>query len=338
MKKFKVITAAAVVIILIISIYIFVPDHEKSVVVYSADAYVGEVNALIAGFHNSTGIQVNSAIGGGSFTIGREIGNGDPANLFFSVSRTAYSRMYLETRYSGWAVALAGDSLVLAYSGAVVNASKTYIINDFNTANRNNNTSLFSYAFDLLTSGSFKVGISNASSDPAGLRAFISLEIAGYLYAAGNETYFIHRLAANGGLVSASSAADLVAPLENGQISFLYIYRSAAISKGLDYISFPDTLSFGNYSLASFYSDFSYNTEAGPVPGYPVFLYVSMPANESLVSESQELVLYSIENRSLLAGFGMVIQDKPIIFYNSTAPSFLSGLIKSGSLSYGGYL
>ena len=337
MRKYRIVAAAIIVIVLIVSVYFLIPDHKQSLVVYSADAYVGEVNALISGFHNSTGLAGDTSIGGGSFTIGHEIGNGIPANIFFSVSRSAYSHQYLGSKYySGWAVALAGDSLVLAYSGSHLNAADASLINNFSTAYRSNNTSLFANAFGSLTSGTFKVGISNASSDPAGLRAYISLEIAGYLYSGGNESYYIHRLASNDGLVSASSAADLVAPLETGQVSFLYIYKSAAISKGLDYITLPDRLNFGNYSMASFYSNFSYQTQTGVIHGFPVYLYVSIPANESLVSESQKFVEYSMENRYLLADFGMITMDKPMIFYNNTPPSFLSQYIKNESLLYGG--
>ena len=339
MKKYRIIAAVIVVVALFLSVYLIVPEHKQSLVIYSADAYVGEVNSLISGFHNATGFAVDTSIGGGSFAIGHEIGNGVPANLFFSVSRSAYTRQYLGLKYySGWAVALAGDSLVLAYSRNNLNAADTSLINNFNTAYQSNNTSLFSNAFDSLTSGSFKVGISNASSDPAGLRAYISLEIAGYLYSDGNESYYIHRLISNDGLVSASNAADLVAPLETGQVSFLYIYRSAAISKGLDYITLPDQLNFGNYSLTTFYSNFSYQTQTGLIHGFPVYLYVSIPANESLISESQKFVEYSIENRYILVDFGMITAGKPMIFFNNTSPSFLSQYMKNNTLLYGGNL
>ncbi len=307
---------------------------QPSLVIYVADAYVGEAAALSSGFHNATGIRVDSPLGGGAYTLARDIGQGDPASVFISVALSSYNSTYLGSRYSGWTVAFASDQLVLAYSAAA-NSTVKNIVSLFHDA-YDGNSSLYSRAFNDLTSGSVKVGISNASSDPAGLRAYLSLEAAGYLYANGSKSYFIDRLEQHGSVVTAANAAELVSPLEAGDIGFLYIYRSAAISKGLDYITLPDSLNFGNSTMSGFYSKFSYKTESGIQYGMPIYLYISTVAGGPDPGAAIRFVTYSIENNSILSNFGLVPLKISLLFNNTTPPSQILDLVSNGKISYAG--
>jgi len=340
-KSYALITAVLVAIVVISSVVVLdsglLNSNSNELITYTADAYVQEANYLLDGYHNVSGISVEPAKGGGSYTDAREIAQNDPANVFISVALNSYERSYLGSRYSGWAIAFASDSLVIAYSGSSEhNSHAESIINQFSNAYKTNNTSLYREAFMNLTSGNVKVGISDPNSDPAGFRAWISMEIAGYEYDRGNTSYFVDRMSNNNGNVSATNAADLVSPLVEGQIQFLYIYRSAAIAKGLDYVSLPPCLDLGNESMASFYSQFNYTLDTGVVSGSPIYLYISALANNSNSTSADGFVSYVLNNNHNLTKFGLVPLNTSLLFTNVGVPSWISPMIQSGKLKEGG--
>lgn len=326
----KAIVAVAIVIVVIAAYFMIYPilDSKKPLVVYSADAYVQESDYLIDAFHNSTNAYVDHAVGGGSFALAREIGQGNPANVFISVALNSYERSYLGSAYSGWALAFASDQLVLAYSNSSVSKAMENSIQKFNTALSNQNVTNYRNAFESLISGNLKIGISNASSDPAGLRGYISLEIAGYLFQNGSEQYYISELQNNSQIVGGSNAAGLVPALQSGDISFLYIYKSSAISKGLSYIALQSNLSFGNPALSSFYGNFTYNSSGKQVAGSTIYLFVSALGNNSMETASMNFVLYALNQSSTLSSFGLNPLSTPILFSNVTPlPQIQAGLV-----------
>ena len=336
----KTVIAVILVVIILVSVGIGLELDRPStgLVVYTADAYVAESDALIANFHNATGMAVEPAKGGGSYTLAQEISQGVPASVFISVALSTYARSSLGPRYSGWAIAFAADQLVLAYASSA-NSTVEKIVGLFSTANSTENASqkdaAYRDAFMNLTSGSVRIGISNASSDPAGLRAYLSLEIAGSLYE-NSQSFFTKRISENKAVRADSNAAELVSALLSGNIGFLYIYRSAAISKGLKYIELPGQLSFGNSGMSQFYSAFHYNTTAGEQSGAPIYLYASALANGTDPAASIEFVSYIPGNDSFLSGYGMKPLEKPLLFNNTQPPAGIRGMVSAGRIVYGG--
>lgn len=305
-----------------------------ALLVYSADAYVQESNHYLNEFHNLTGNPVVTAKGAGSFTAAREIGQGGPANVFISVSLNSFNKSYLGPRYPGWAIGFASDQLVLAYSNQSHTSEVNSIVSGIQSAMLTNSSSGFHNAFNNLTSGKVTVGISDPASDPAGLRGWISLEIAGNLYAGGEQNYFTSRMQQNGGLSNSTSAALLVSPLVSGQIQFLFIYKSAAISKGLDYVSLPATMNFGNPSLAHYYSSFSYNTSAGVGKGSAIMLYISALANNSdMEEESYHFVLFVMNHTLDMSSFGLMPLSTPVLYNNTQLPLEIQNLIILGKVT-----
>jgi molybdate/tungstate transport system substrate-binding protein len=311
--------------------------QKKQLIVYAADAYVREVNYLLQQFHSSTGNPVAPARGGGSYTDAREIGEGAPADILISVALNAYQRNYLQERYSGWAVAFAADQMVIAYSNATLNSPVAVnVIKEFQTASETDSSDAFYGAFYNLTSGQVKIGISNPNSDPAGLRAYLTLEIAGSIYA-GNQSYFIQRASANNVTVSESNAAELVSPLEFGSIQFLFIYRSTAISDHLPYISLPPELNQGDPGLSAFYSKYSYTLVGGAVNASPIYLFISVMANSSMNSEAYSFLYFLLNSSPALENFGLMPLKVPLLFYN-VMPSQFSAMIRQGEMDAGGSL
>ncbi|MGA2199305.1 MAG: substrate-binding domain-containing protein [Nitrososphaerales archaeon] len=307
------------------------------VISYSADAYSTETAALLAGFSKSTGIPVAPVISGGSNADASAIVAGAPDDVFISASLSATAPAHLGTLSSNWAIGFAEDQMVVAYSNATLtNSAASTMVTQAQTAAKSNATSDWNAFFTALTSGSVKVGISNPTADPAGYRAWLVLEAAGYLYSGGNQQAYASPLLKSGGNVTAASAAALVAPLQSGQIQFLFIYRSAAITDGIGYLSLNSHVNLGSFSLNTFYSQFSYTAGGVKNVAAAIVLCITIPLSSVNTAEALQFVQYVVKNAASLASYGLVIPS-PLLLYNSVAapqtlPPAIQALLTQGTL------
>ena len=338
-RKILVVIVAVAVIAIGIGIHLATSAKPKGEIsVFSADAYLQESNTLLSAFRNSSSTQYLPVKSGGSFDMAREIGQGETSTNFISVSLSSYNQSYLGSHYSGWAVAFASDHMALAYAPhSVSTPAENSIVSDLKTGYASNNTTLLNEGYKLLTSGLVKVGISDPLSDPAGYRAWISLEIAGKLFA-NNQSYYMNRLISNKGNRTASSAAELVSPLVSGDIQFLFIYKSAAIAKGLDYINLSSYTGLGNSSLASFYSQFSLNYSGTVFTGKPIYLFISDPAGEPYSGIAENFTSFVINHSTLLSAYGLKPLTHGILFNSTKPPQFIYNMIGNGELTEGGQI
>lgn len=339
-RQGRIVAVFVLVIVLIAGSFItlsYSRGNRETLSVFAADAYVPEVASLLSGFHNYTGISVAPVQGGGSFADARQIALGSPASVFISVSLESYQKSFLGNYSSGWAMAFATDQMVLAYSNATLtNPYAESIIKQFNDGVPTNNTSLISSAFTNLTSGNVKLGISNPLSDPAGVRGWLAMEMAGYLYHSGNASYFSNRLESNHANYSSSNAAALVSPLTQGQIQFLFIYKSSAITHKLDYVQLPDSVNQGNASMANFYGEFTYSAGSTSISGSPIMLFISILKNGTAHSYSVRLISFLLNNTGVFSKSGLTLLT-PMLLYGTVTDvpainwGLTSGMIRSES-------
>lgn len=308
----------------------------RPLTIYVADAYTGEAQLLASAYHNATGMPTPLVTGGGSFTLAQEIGMGSKADVFMPVALSATTPSYLHGYAPGWAIAFAADQMVLAYTNSSVdNPTARSVLGNYTLAEQN--PTQWYQVFYTLTSGGLKVGISNPNSDPAGFRAWIVLEAAGYLYAH-NTTFFYQRMLETHSNYTASNAAELVAPLTAGQINFLFIYRSAAIAKGLEYLELPAQINLGDPNYSSFYAKFNYTLTSGVVKGSPIYLYITVPLTSTQPAQAYSFVSFVVEDSQLLERFGLT-PLRPAYLYNSTAPpTQIAQLMSGGYVEYSGPL
>lgn len=300
------------------------------VISYSADAYATETTALLSGFSKATGIPVAPVISGGANADASSIAAGAPADIFVSVSLAATAPAHLGNFSSNWAIGIASDQMVLAYSNATLsNSAASSMITQAQTAAASNATSDWNAFFTSLTSGSVKLGISSPVADPAGLRGWIVLEAAGYLYSGGNQQAYASPLLSSGSNVTASSAADLVAPLQSGQIQFLFIYKSAAITDGLGFLTLNDHVNLSSPGLASFYSKFSYTDSAGNTAGSPIVIVITVPLSSVNTIEALEFVQYVVKNMASLSAYGLVVPPKGLLYNSVAAPQTLPPAVQA---------
>ncbi|MFB6489910.1 MAG: substrate-binding domain-containing protein [Thermoproteus sp. AZ2] len=305
-----------------------------------AGAYAVEGEYLKSAFFNATGIRV-AVRPGGSFALAHEIALGTPCGVFMPV---AFRQAVAGTGpYNpGWAIALAADEVVIVYSNTTTSyPGAAELIELYEEAVKSNDTRLWYAFFYNLTSGEYPLGVADPSTDPEGLYALLLLEAAGRLYA-GNQSYFIDRMAAAHANVTRSSTFYYIVPLKEGQIAFVFSYKSYAVANGLSYLEPPPWLNFGSPQYADWYAQFSWVIPVNGVPtrinGTPVYLYITIPKGEGS-GAALRFLLFALSHRQDLAKFGLYPLPKPMVFGNISAlPDPLAQMLRNGTLIYGGPL
>jgi len=306
---------------------------------YSADAYAIEATSLLNGFSQSTGVPVAPVKSGGSTADAAAIAAGAPDDVFISSSLSATSSRYLGNLTANWAIGFATDQMVLAYSNSTTQTSATNnIISLGKTATASNATSDWNNLYTTLVSGTVKIGISDPTQDPGGLRAWLVLEAAGYMYSGGDQQAYVSTLLKDQDNVTAASAADLVAPLQAGDIQFLFTYKSAATTDGLNYIALNSHVNLGNPSLSAFYSKFSYTDSAGVTDGAPIVICVTIPLSVVNTAEALQFVQYLVKNANSLSTFGLVPLSPRLLYENTPPPTAIQQLMTQNILASGGAL
>lgn len=315
-------------------------SKEAPLITYSADAYATEVTSLLNAFSSSTGVQVAPAKSGGSTADASAIRAGAPDDVFVSASLAATSAQYLGDLTANWAIGLATDQLVVAYSNDSITqtAATNNIVGLANAAIKSNATSDWNNFFAALVGGTVKVGISAPAQDPAGLRAWLVLEAAGYLYSGGNPQAYASTLLSDRANETAASAALLVAPLQAGDIQFLFTYKSAAISNHLDRIALDSHVNLGTPSLDSFYSQFTYTDSAGVTKGAPIVICVTIPLSVINSAEALQFVQYAVQNANSLRTFGLVPLAPALLYESTSPPAAIQQLVTQGLLANSGPL
>jgi len=306
-------------------------------ILYSADSFVVEAAVLESAFTSSTGIMMAPPKSGGSLLLASEIAQGNPVSVFISLSHSAVTASHLGNQSSGWAIAFASDQMVLAYSNATLqNSAANATVTACNSALAANVIAAWNNCFNMLTSGSVKVGTGNPNADPSGYRGWIVLEAAGQAYV-NNSSFYENRLISNNGNVTAASAADLIAPLQTGQIHFLWIYKSSAIAHKLNYLQLSGQVNLGDSKYSKFYSQFSYQLAKGVQTGGVIRLFITVPADSTDTADSLQFVAFVVKNSpTLLSPYGLIPTTPAKLYNSTTAPPLLQQLVSQGYLQPSG--
>lgn len=307
---------------------------------YSADSYATEVQALLTNFSASTGVPIAPVKSGGSFADATAIATGAPDDVFVSASLAAAGSGYLKNLTANWAIGFASDQIVIAYVNATASSSSAAgnIVTQGLAAVKSNSTSDWNTFFTSLTAGTVKVGISDPVADPAGLRAWLVLEAAGYLYSGGNQSTYAGSLLQHSANVTGANAAALVAPLQTGTIQFLFDYKSAAIGQNLSYIQLDHHISLSDPKLASFYSKFSYTDSAGKTTGAPIVISITVPLSSVNTNEALQFVQYVVKDAPALSSFGLTVLSPAVLYNNTAPPQPIAALVSQGLVVESGSL
>jgi molybdate/tungstate transport system substrate-binding protein len=338
--RLKYIIGIVVVLDVIGGVFYALSSSSKSITVYIAGAYAAEGQYLAQDFQNSTGIDVK-VIPGGSFKLASQISSGEPASVFIPVAFTQAVDA-LGPRDPGWAIAAFTDQMAIVYSNlSLKNQYVVQALSYYNKAISTNDSTYWYDFFQTITSGNLKLGISNPSTDPEGLYAFLLLEIAGKLYAH-NSSYFVERVIESGSNITRSSTGEYVGPLEEGEIQLVFSYRSYAMAQGFHYIQLPPWLNFGSPSYVSLYSQFSWPVDLEGhqvnISGTPVYLYITVPKDPQDPSASYSFLQFVLLHGALLEKFGLSLIHPSPLFNSTSLPPQVVKLEETGEVSYAGPL
>jgi molybdate/tungstate transport system substrate-binding protein len=308
-------------------------------ITFNADAYTPEVQALLNGFTAATSIPVAPTHPAGSFALAKQIASGSQVDVFIPVALSAAAPSNLGSLSSNWAIGFASDQMVVAYSNATVSTpAAEAVISGYQRAAKSNSSSDWNFVFASLTSGSVKVGVSDPKADPAGLRGWLVLEAAGSLYGGGQSAYTAPLLQAKAN-VTGSAAANMVAPLQAGQMQFLFVYKSVAMAQHLGYIQLDHKINLGDPKLASSYAQVAYALPTGQTKGAPIILCMTIPNDAPDASEAMHMVQYVAKNAGgVLPSFGLQPFSPPLLYNNTAPPQFVAQMLSQGLVAPGGSL
>jgi molybdate/tungstate transport system substrate-binding protein len=297
------------------------------------------VQALLGGFTGATGIPVAPAHPAGSFALAKQIVSGSQVDVFIPVALSAAAPSNLGSLSSNWAIGFASDQMVIAYSNATTSTPSAIVFSEYQQAAKSNAPSDWNAVFTSLTSGSVKVGISNPNADPAGLRGWLVLEAAGSLYGNGNQSAYTAPLLQGKANVTGSAAANMVAPLQAGQMQFLFIYKSVAIAQHLGYLHLDHRINLGDPTLAASYALATYTLATGPTKGAPIILCMTIPTNAPDASEAMQFVRYVAKSSgAVIPAYGLQAFTPPLLYNNTAPPQFVAQMLSQGLVASGGSL
>jgi molybdate/tungstate transport system substrate-binding protein len=164
------------------------------------------------------------------------------------------------------------------------------------------------------------------------------LEAAGLIYSNGNQSAYAAALVRAGANITGAHAAVMIAPLQSGQIQFLFIYKSAAIADDLAYLSLDRHVNLGDPILSTFYSKVSYKDSAGVMAGAPIILCVTVPKSSANPSEALQFVQYVVKNAGSLSSCGLQPFEPARLYSNTAPPTPIEQLISQGLVINAGSL
>ncbi len=131
----------------------------------------------------------------------------------------------------------------------------------------------------------------------------------------------------------------MVAPLQAGQMQFLFTYKSVAIAQHLGYFQLDRRINLGDPALAASYALVTYTLAAGPTKGAPIILCMTIPANAPQASEAMQFVQYVAKNAGgVLPAYGLQPCTPPLLYNDTAPPQSVAQMLSQGLVAQGGSL
>ncbi|MDG6928960.1 MAG: substrate-binding domain-containing protein [Nitrososphaerota archaeon] len=271
-------------------------------------------------------------------------------SMFLSVDPYVITSL-LFPKYATWYVAVALDSMVIAYSASAPHAAELKLLgqqisSDDAAGDYGGALNATRAALGIVFSSNGTIGTSNPNTDPEGYRALMVLQLAGMLFhgSASHYTALLQDANLTGRVTEVDAGSQLFGYVQSGQVDYdLAVYESAARSAGLSYIPLPPQLSLGDPAFYSYYSQASVSIGAGGsafvVRGAPILVSITIPAGAPDQGAASQLLLYLVspQGRSLMDGMGIRPLAPAVLYGNESGlPPPLSYVLNSTLLRYGG--
>jgi tungstate transport system substrate-binding protein len=252
--------------------------------------------------------------GGSAALIDKVNKNNQFADVLASADYTLIPQ-YLEPVNATFYVNFAKNSIVLCYSNTSEFADS---INEQNW-------------YQILARDGVKYAISDPTSDPAGYRSLMAIQLAEEHY--GNTTIFETVVGSHSGMTSALAGSaytidatnpspdgvkltvtktgpDIVPLLKNGEVDYAFEYSSVALQNGLSYITLPVEVDLSSEALADRYALVQVRRPSGATTvlekGTPIVYGVTVPTSSRNPAVAVEFVnlLISPQGQAILSEAG----------------------------------
>jgi tungstate ABC transporter binding protein WtpA len=307
----------------------------KPLKVYHAGSLNAPVAKLEKAFeqqHSDVDVQLFS--GGSGALVDKVNKNGKFADVLASADYTLIPK-YLMPKNASYYVNFAKNSIVLCYN----NMSR--YANDINANNW----------YLVLNREGVSYAISDPTSDPAGYRSLMTIQLAERHY--GLSDIFENLVGAHSRVTTTSSGSlviidatnpspdgtkltitktgpDIVPLLKSGTVDYAFEYSSVAIQNGLQYVTLPEAIDLSAQADAGTYATVQVKRPSGTTTvtelGTPIIYGVTVPASARDPANAMAFVnlLISSDGQAILSADGQT-PIAPAIGYGTVPPGIHAG-------------
>jgi molybdate/tungstate transport system substrate-binding protein len=172
-----------------------------------------------------------------------------PCDVFISADYKVIDD-FLIPAHASWNISFAGNEMSIVY-----NSSSRYA-GEISSENWT----------EILLRDDVIFGRSDPDSDPCGVRAIMTIKLAGMFY---DKPELPGELLSRHRNMIRPKETDLLALLETNTVDYIFLYRSVALQHNLEYLELPDELNLRDQRLNSWYSK-AYTELRGSKPGETV--------------------------------------------------------------------
>lgn len=252
---------------------------------------------------------------GGSVMMARRIADlHQHADVYAAADYTVIPKILGEAGYASWFIGFTSNAVTLAYTERSRGAE---LINSRNW-------------YRIVSQPGIVIGRSDPNTDPSGYQFLQMLSLASEYYHEPDLKQAVLRNAPKDAM--RNTETSLISVLQLGQIDYLAIYASSAMSHHLKYLRLPADIDLSDPSKSDLYARGRAMTAKGVLHGKPIIYALTIPRSADNQALAIEYVRFLIgpQGRKILAQSGFGPLPHPWVHGLSQLPAAL----KSGTQAW----
>jgi molybdate/tungstate transport system substrate-binding protein len=295
-----------------------------TLIVFGAGTLSTPFTAELAAFKRANpGVTIHSQFGASGDMVKDITQLGQPADVLGVADYSLIPKLMSGTSgpHATWYLGFVSNQITFAYTSHSKGASQLTPAN----------------WYKVLAQPGVRIGRSNPAADPSGYQILQALQLAQTYY---NDPGLSAAVLKNSPDSSvAETETSLLAALQSGQIDYLAIYRSDALSQHLKYIALPDQINLSDSVLAADYAKVSINAGSlGTLTAKPIIYGLTIPSNAPDAALAQKFAAFvlSPQGQAIMRGNGFVVISPALASSQGKVPSSLSSLTTQWPAAAGG--
>ncbi len=220
--------------------------QNKQLVIFHAGSLTVPFEKIIAGFKKENpGVEVLKEIAG-SRECARKISElKKPCDVFASADYLVIDQLLIPD-YADWNLKFATNEMTIVYS------PKSKRANEINQKNW----------YEILLDKNVRIGRADPNADPCGYRTILTMKLADKYY----RKDLSSKILSKDNEYIRPKEVDLLSLLEEGEIDYIFLYRSVAEQHKLKFVTLPDQINLKKAELENLYGTVSVELN-GKKPG-----------------------------------------------------------------------